>query len=270
MRDSFGRVSAVVVAALVLSLAQGAGLSTAAPPATKLTREQIAARLLARQGGRLFSNGARLALGAIEHHGAHQPADPGRGQGLGQVKPASGGLSAAPSGGLTNVRVNDPAEDSHQPDQTTQSETAVAVTGTHVVVGFNDSQQTLQPFVLASANLTGFAYSNDGGASFTDGGALPLKPEFINVGDPWLASDRAGNVYFSQLQLDYFNFNLDIGVAKSTDGGHTWSQPQPITRPPFEVFYTGDKEAVAVGPDPGGERRMAFRIEGAPTFRVRS
>ena len=92
-----------------------------------------------------------------------------------------------------------------------------------MVVGYNDSQQTLQPFVVASANLTGYAYSSNGGASFTDGGALPLTPEFINFGDPWLASDRNGTFYFSQLQFDYFNFNLDIGIAKSTNGGQTWS-----------------------------------------------
>ena len=254
MRRAFWRASTVVAAALIVALAFSAGISSAAPAGTRLTREQIAERLLARQGGRLFTNNARLALPASQHDGAHQPAEHGHDLAPGNIGQASGGLGA-PSGGLTNVRVNDPSTDFHQTDQTTQSETAAAVRGSNVVVGFNDSQQTLQPFVVASADLTGYAYSSDGGASFTDGGALPLTPEFINFGDPWLASDRSGTFYFSQLQFDYFNFNLDVGVAKSTNGGQTWSQPQPITRPPFDVFYFGDKEAITVGPDPSQKAR---------------
>ena len=255
MPGTIKRLSTFAATALIVSLAFGAGLSSAAPAAHKLTREQIAEKLLARQNGKLFTTSARLALQAIAHRGAHEPADPGRGAALGKVKQSGGGLAAPPSGGLPNVRVNDPAADSHQPDQTTQSETAVAVAGNKVAVGYNDSQQTLQPFIAASASLSGFSYSSDGGASFTDGGALANAPEFVNFGDPWLASDRAGNMYYSQLQFDYFNFNLDIGVAKSTNGGQTWSQPQVITRPPFEIFYTGDKEAMAIGRDPSQTSR---------------
>jgi hypothetical protein len=252
MRTTLARLSTLLVAALLISLAFGAGLSSGAPGGKKLTREEIATKLLARQKGRLFSTNARLALQAIAHGGAHEPedADADRQLAIGKVKKATGGVAAAAAGGLSNVRVNDPAADSHQVDQTTQSETTIAVAGNNVVVGFNDSQQTLQPFVVASANLTGYAYSSDGGASFTDGGTLPLTPEFINFGDPWLATDRAGSFYYSQLQFDYFNFNLDIGVAKSTNGGRTWSSPQAITRPPFEIFYIGDKEAMAIGRDP--------------------
>ena len=99
---------------------------------------------------------------------------------------------------LTNVRVNNPAEDSHQIDQTTQSEPMLTVSGSNVAVGFNDSQTALLA-LTAGADLTGYAYSTDGGASFTDGGALPNAPGFVNFGDPWLAHDRAGNLYFSNL-----------------------------------------------------------------------
>ena len=253
-RSVLRRFSTLVAAALIVGLTFGAGLSSAAPAGTKLTREKVAEKLLARQGGRLFTSTARLALQSIVHGAAHEPAEHSRDLAPGQIKQASGGLSA-PTGGLTNVRVNDPSLDTHQPDQTTQSETAVAVAGSNVVVGYNDSQLTLQPFLLASANLTGFSYSSNGGTSFTDGGGLPLTPEFINFGDPWLATDRNGTFYFSQLQFDYFNFNLDIGVAKSSNGGQTWSQPQPITRPTFDVLYSGDKDAMAVGPDPSLKTR---------------
>ena len=57
-------------------------------------------------------------------------------------------------------------------------------------------------------------------------------------------------MYYSTLALDFFNFNLDVAVAKSTDGGKTWSRPVPVFRPPFSVFYNGDKDALAVGRDP--------------------
>ena len=42
------------------------------------------------------------------------------------------------------MRVNDPAADRFQVDQTTQSETSIAVAGTKVAVGFNDSQQGIR------------------------------------------------------------------------------------------------------------------------------
>jgi hypothetical protein len=167
--------------------------------------------------------------------------------------PRSGGQApGAPS--FTNVRVNDPSLDSHQVDQTTQSETSVAVAGSRVAVGYNDSQHT-GLFLTAASGLSGYSYSTDGGASFTDGDVLPNRPEFVNLGDPWLTSDRAGNMYYATLADDVFNFNLDVAVAKSTDGGRTWSDPVPVTRPPFEIAYFGDKEAIAAGPDPSHASR---------------
>ena len=40
-------------------------------------------------------------------------------------------------------------------------------------------------------------------SSFTEGGTLPNTPEFVNLGDPWMASDRAGNIYYSTLAFDF-------------------------------------------------------------------
>ena len=120
----------------------------------------------------------------------------------------SGGLAAGPAAPFTNVRVNDPALDSHQVDQTTQSETSVAVAGSKVAVGYNDSQRT-GLFLTAGSSISGYSYSTDGGASFTDGGALPNAPEFVNLGDPWLTSDRAGNMYYSTLANDCLLYTSD-------------------------------------------------------------
>jgi len=166
---------------------------------------------------------------------------------LGSAQAAAG--PAVPSANLPNVRVNNPGEDTHQVDQTTQSETTIAVHGSHVAVGYNDSQVTGLA-LTAGSNLNGYSYSTNGGRTFTDGGALPDAREFVNFGDPWMASDRKGVMYFSTLSLDFFNGNLDVAVAKSTNGGKTWSMPVPVFRPPSTTLYIGDKDAMAVGRDP--------------------
>src|SRR6266705_322178 len=52
-----------------------------------------------------------------------------------------------------------------------QAEISIAVdaSGQHIVVGFNDTRGfSLNPF-----GVSGFAYSDDGGATFIDGGQLP-------------------------------------------------------------------------------------------------
>jgi hypothetical protein len=166
---------------------------------------------------------------------------------LGSAQAAAG--PAFPSANLPNVRVNNPGEDTHQVNQTTQSETTIAVHGSDVAVGYNDSQVT-GLFLTAGSNLNGYSYSTNGGRTFTDGGALPDATQFINFGDPWMASDRAGAMYYSTLALDGFSGNLDVAVAKSTNGGKTWSTPVPVFRPPATTFYFGDKDAMAVGRDP--------------------
>ena len=68
--------------------------------------------------------------------------------------------------GLRKVRVNDPARDKHQQDQTTQSETTIAVAGRNVAVGYNDSQQSLL-FTTQGSSLSGYSYSRDGGRTFS-------------------------------------------------------------------------------------------------------
>jgi hypothetical protein len=161
--------------------------------------------------------------------------------------------AATAAGSFTNVRVNDPSLDTHQVDQTTQSETAIAVAGSNVAVGYNDSQQT-GLFLTAGSDLTGYSYSRDGGKSFTDGGDLPNTREFVNFGDPWMASDRAGAMYYSTLALDFFNGNLDVAVAKSRNGGKTWGNPVPVFRPPVSALQRR-QGLHRIRPGPHGERR---------------
>jgi len=224
---------------------RAAGASAAAPA---LNRQQFAQRILKTQAANIMTSPAQAVLRMQATGSKDLSAGIPSNAIAGQSRPAgAGGSSMRPA--FTNIRVNDPAQDTHQPDQTTESETTIAVAGSHVAVGYNDSQQT-GLFFTAGSDLTGYSYSTDGGASFTDGGTLPDTPEFVNLGDPWLASTRTGDMYYSTLADDALNLNLDVAVAKSADGGRTWATPVPVYRPPISIFYFADKPALATGLDP--------------------
>ena len=239
-----------VALAVPLTLAlNGAFAASSSPTHTAALRQQAAQHLIKIGEARYMTWPAQLAL-HYEATGDRQLSPLSLAGNLAQ--PAALGAQAAdlavPSANLPNVRANNPGED-HQPGQTTQSETAIAVSGSHVAVGFNDSSIT-GLFLTAGSNLNGYAYSTDGGKTFTDGGALPNAPGTVNFGDPWMGSDRTGAMYTSTLVANFFTGALQVGVAKSTDGGKTWGTPVPVFQPPSTLFESGDKDALAVGPDP--------------------
>lgn len=117
-----------------------------------------------------------------------------------------------------NIRVNDRGQDEN-PSVTTQSETAVSVFGANVVTGWNDLGEFLE-----TGSITGYGYSTDGGQTFTDGGVVPPVEGGLNLGDPDIAVDGDGVFYFSQISVDSDGIAF-IGVARSGDGGRTFSQP---------------------------------------------
>src|SRR6516225_5683004 len=241
-------VTAAAVVALSSAALAGAFAPTPSTAQTNSARQQFAQRLLKNPAVRLTWP-AQLAL-RMQASGSNQITQTLAGQPPTLPTGTAGSSAAAPaipSAGLPNVRVNNPAQDTHQVDQTTQSETTIAVHGSSVAVGYNDSQQGLLT-LTAGADLNGYSYSTNGGASFTDGGTVPNAPGFVNLGDPWLGSNRAGTMFYSSLAADFFNGNLDVAVARSTNGGKTWSTPVPVFRP--TTPYMGDKDALAVGRDP--------------------
>lgn len=116
----------------------------------------------------------------------------------------------------------------------TQSETSTARCGNSVVVGFNDSGSVFEtPYFFSGTGgqaFSGYAYSSNGGASFTDGGPINPGPGDGNFlgGDPGVNCSDANTFYYSQI-FDYtdssFNPFAAVSVNKSTDGGKTWGDP---------------------------------------------
>jgi hypothetical protein len=128
-------IAALVATAMALALVGwlGAGGSAATKPA-RPSKQELAKKLLETKGVQLTPAArafvARVASGnerAAEPEGAEARAK------AAAVTTAEGPAARVAGPGLRNVRVNDPARDRHQQDQTTQSETSIAVAGRNVV-----------------------------------------------------------------------------------------------------------------------------------------
>jgi hypothetical protein len=160
----------------------------------------------------------------------------------------------------------------------TQSEMSIAVdsTGTHVVVGFNDFRGFSNP-----QSVSGYAYSDDGGITFTDGRQLPVTSNgqigttlFPQVdGDPDVKYVPGGAgcqfVYTSIMAVglpkasapNFTGTAQTMSIHRSTDCGHTWTGPfeiLPATNPTGVLSGTAgnardsaDKEFIDVDPDTG-------------------
>ncbi len=196
-------------------------------------RAQLRALKNGRRGS-LLSSSAQTMLGVMLH--GTQRSEP-------SAAARSGQVPAAPVG--TNVRVNDPAGDgAFYVENTTQSETTMAISGGNIVVGFNDDGQVSTG---AGTGFTGYAVSSDDGASFTD--HTLANPDWsLTFGDPVLASDRSGNVYFTMLSGDYLTGETPLAVYRSTDHGETFSSS--VLVPPTSPYAFVDKPWMTVGPDP--------------------
>lgn len=159
-------------------------------------------------------------------------------------------------------------DDQSSPLSSTQAETSIAVdtTGQHIVIGFNDFRGfTAGPGV----SISGVLYSDDGGVTFVDAGRLPTGPTtsiggqpFPQIfGDPDVKYLGGCNfVYSSIMLLGISNSGLaqTLSVHRSSDCGHTWSNPievTPATNPNGKVdvnsnaLDAADKELSDVDPD---------------------
>src|SRR5262249_10334309 len=80
----------------------------------------------------------------------------------------------------------------------TQSETALAVYGSHIVAAYNTSVFQASNYLF----VTGFSTSTDGGLTWTSGFLPPVKKSSFTFGDPSVAVDRQGNFYVAGQGLD--------------------------------------------------------------------
>src|SRR5882672_3207540 len=157
----------------------------------------------------------------------------------------------------------------------TQSEMSIAVdaTGQHIVVGFND----FRGFSLSPLSISGYAHSDDGGLTFTDGQQLPntsngqlsgtLLPQVFGDPDVKYVPGGAGCQFiYSSIMVEGLgpapNFTGTVqtmSVHRSTDCGHTWTGPfviTPASNPHGLIsngnaFDAADKEFLDVDPETG-------------------
>lgn len=181
-----------------------------------------------------------------------------------------------------NVLVNDPQQPF--PDGLLgRSETTIAVSqnGRQLIAGWNDVEGFLRaPFDVfpGPPGLSGFGFSTDGGASWTDGGAPPVVDHILTAGDPWM--DRGGadrkTFYFSNLAIDdrlppeHLELGVSIHRGHFRHDGFDWEDVHLISPPDSHDGY--DKGMVTAAKDGSGSVYLSvtnFRSICAQTTRAR-
>lgn len=136
-------------------------------------------------------------------------------------------------------------EDTNNPNAA-QAELSIAMdaSGSHIVIGFND----FRGFNLNPLSVSGFAYSDDGGATFVDGGQLPAGsngqigttklPQVSGDPDVKYVPGGAGCQFiYSSILLkgiggsggNFAGAAQTMSIHRSTDCGHTWQGPFEVT-----------------------------------------
>ena len=175
--------------------------------------------------------------------------------------PSSSALAAtSPQVGL-NVRVNAPQEPFPM-GLLGRSETTIAATadGQFLLAGFNDAQGFCGPPFRAHCKpehppgLSGFAFSLDGGRTWTDGGAPNprLFDKVFTRGDPWM--DRGGSddatFYYSNIAVDAVTgASLGVSVHRGhfSASGFAFEDVRTVNSSNPNDLYDKDAMAAAKG-----------------------
>jgi hypothetical protein len=126
-----------------------------------------------------------------------------------------------------------------------ESEVSLAAVGDRLVAGWNDGLVFgLQP------GFVGFAYSTNGGASWTDGGSLPVAGATdIYYGDPVVAADPAGHWYFADLyRATPGETGISVNHATFAGASPVWDLPKVIATSVSDLL---DKPWLAVDAQDG-------------------
>ena len=156
-------------------------------------------------------------------------------------------------GAIDHIVTFDPAVVNTRPFEfATQSETSSVKDGRHIVVGYNSSAGSEVSFIpglgLAFTKLmfSGVSTSHDGGKTWTSGFVPSVSPQVpFTFGDPSLAMDRDGNIYYASLGTDLTGAHNGLIINKSTDHGSSFGTATVVA-----VDDGSDKEWLAIGPDP--------------------
>jgi hypothetical protein len=119
------------------------------------------------------------------------------------------------------------------------NETWIALNGNGLVAGAND-------YNSYNGNADLGYYTSPDGKTWTDNGPLDLFPQGTNhaAGDPGLAADLQGVVYYSSIYFDYFDCSIGgVELARRDPSTGTWSYYQIRGNSDSEFQ---DKPAVAV------------------------
>lgn len=181
--------------------------------------------------------------------------------GIERAREGARALPFGPSVAAPNVRANNPAGDS---PSATQSEVSVAANGDYLLVAFNDGQGILG--AGPRTHTQGYAWSNNGGQSFTDGGAPPSVAGYLWDSDPVTAvNENTGEFWYSGLNSNLAAGRNGIAVVKATFTGGVlgWDTPRMV-RWVNDNQVVLDKEWMAA--DPGsGRLYVVYTAFGAAT-----
>lgn len=169
----------------------------------------------------------------------------------------AGKLLSGPKVPGADVRVNDPTDDT--PENTTQSETTLAVRGSTVCAGYNNS---------GPGGFSGLSRSANSGLTWTDLGGVGQS------GDPVIAVDQGTGTFF-YAEIATIGGNPAIGVARSTDDCLTFGTPVNASPGASAIATTtlNDKPWVAVdntgGANDGNIYVCWTRFDSAPASELR-
>ena len=107
---------------------------------------------------------------------------------------------------------------------------------TSIAINPTDASNMVAGWISSGDRTCGFGVSEDGGATWTVGVVpgiqLASGGSFDRGTDPSVAFDKFGNAYFSCLAFNLGPSSLGsagtVFVSKSTDGGHSWGEPQAV------------------------------------------
>ncbi|HYU31114.1 MAG TPA: sialidase family protein [Thermoanaerobaculia bacterium] len=148
-----------------------------------------------------------------------------------------------------DVQMNQTDHNSSNLDNnTSQSETNHAVTASAIVGTWNDSNLFATQGVMFTS-LMGWGYSGNGGASFSDAGAVPIPSGsgLQGLGDPAIVADSTGHFYIAQLITNNGGFNITgLAVVRSTNTAPPITLATPIQLTPMNAGDDFDKELMAI------------------------